>query len=124
MQERPNDEVEWSNRLSELVEDKEKYPETEGRGPFWELLRYGLRGMTFGPVVCQKLKADFGKWQSAAHALDDSNFSGWYSHIRSTFAMADEAGMVMYGWYWSDDTEPKLGTATLKLFRDSDFSDI
>ena len=66
----------------------------------------------------------FWKVTVAAHALDDSNFSGWYSHIRSTFAMADEAGMVMYEWYWSDDTEPKLGTATLKLFRDSDFSDI
>lgn len=35
--------VEWSIKLSELAEDKEKYPETEGRGPFWELLRYALR---------------------------------------------------------------------------------
>ncbi|SPB14763.1 hypothetical protein NOV72_01995 [Caballeronia novacaledonica] len=118
LKERPNNEVEWSNQLSGLVEDSEKYPETGGRGPFWELLRYGLRGMTFGPVVCQRLAADFRKWQSAAHALDDSNFSGWYSHIWSTFAMADEAGIVTYGWCWTEDMEPKLGIETLKLFED------
>src|SRR5690242_10048414 len=69
LKERPDSEVEWSNQLSELVEDERTYPETDGRGPFWEMLRYAIRGMTFGPVVCKKLDADFRKWKSKASAL-------------------------------------------------------
>ncbi len=66
--------VDWSIQLSELVVDEDKYPESEGRGPFWELLRYGLRGMTFGPVVCKKLANDFEKWYMDAWALGDLEF--------------------------------------------------
>jgi len=115
LKERPDDEVEWSNKLSELVEDKTKYPETEGRGPFWEMLRYALRGMTFGPVVCQKLVADFQRWEPEALALDDSDFSSMYDYIWSTFGGAGEAGMARYAWHWSEDTEPKLGIESLAL---------
>ena len=117
LKECPKDEVEWSNGLSELVEDLDQYPETEGRGPFWELLRYGLRGMTFGPVVCQKLATDFEKWKSAADTLGDSEFSGWYSHIWSTFSLAGDAGRVTSPWGWTEDMEPKLGIETLAIFK-------
>ncbi|MBU9344507.1 hypothetical protein KTE11_07200 [Burkholderia multivorans] len=114
LQERPDGEVEWSNKLSELVEDKYQYPETEGRGPFWELLRYGLRGMTFGPVVCQKLCADLEKWESKASVLGNSDFVEMYDYMWSTFGTG-EAGMVIYPRFWREDTEPKLGVETLKL---------
>lgn len=121
--ERPKGEVDWSNKLSELVEDKDKYSETGGRGPFWELLRYGLRGMTFGPVACEKLTADFREWESKASALNDAQFSKLYDYMRSTFAMANEIGMVTYGWCWREDMEPKLGIETLKLFQSPDDND-
>ncbi|WMY11117.1 hypothetical protein [Paraburkholderia phenoliruptrix] len=114
LQDRPDDEVEWSNKLSELVEDKDQYPETDGRGPFWELLRYGLRGMTFGPVVCQKLWADFEKWESKALALGNSDFVEMYDYMWSTFSPG-EGGMVIYPRFWREDTEPMLGVETLKL---------
>ncbi|MFM0702019.1 hypothetical protein [Paraburkholderia sediminicola] len=118
LNERPNDEVEWSNKLSELIEDKEMYSETAGRGPFWELVRYGLRGMTFGPVVCQKLAADFREWEPKALELNDAKFSQMYDYIWPTFGMADETGMVTYGWGWDEDMEPKLGIETLAIFED------
>ncbi|MEZ2352118.1 hypothetical protein [Caballeronia sp. RCC_10] len=73
--EHPSRMVDWSIQLSELVVDETKYPESEGRGPFWELLRYGLRGMTFGPAVCRKLVADFEKWYIDAWALGDLSFT-------------------------------------------------
>lgn len=50
--------------------------------------------MTFGPVVCQKLAADFEKWEFKVSALNDSNFSRMYGYLWSTFAQAAEAGMV------------------------------
>jgi len=113
--ERPNGEVEWSKKLSELVEDKEKYAETEGRGPFWEMLRYALRGMPFGPVVCQKLTADFEKWETTAYAFGDADFTSMYRFMRSTFSLAGETGMVTYSCQWTEDTEPILGIETLAL---------
>lgn len=119
LKERPDGEVGWSIKLSELVEDKEKNSETEGRAPFWELLRYALRGMTFGPVVCQKLAADFEKWESKVSALADSKFSEMYGYLWSTFSLAADAGMVTYGWHWSENTEPKLGIETLAKFQSS-----
>lgn len=117
LQQRPNDNVEWSNALSELVEDKEKYPETDGRGPFWELLRYSLRGMTFGPVVCKKLDADFQRWKSKAVELGNSDFVQMYDFMWSTFGLDGEAGMVVYPSYWNEGAEPKLGVETIKLLR-------
>ncbi|MEX3785804.1 hypothetical protein [Paraburkholderia sp. BR14374] len=111
--------VDWSVALSELVEDKNECPETEGRGPFWELLRYGLRGMTFGPVACRKLAADFAKWQEAASALEDTRFSQMYTHVRECFDLANGIGMVTYPSRWSEGgeefREPKLGIETLEL---------
>lgn len=106
--------VDWCTRLSESVEGKEKYPETEGRGPFWELLRYMLRGMTFGPVVCKKLVADFNKWDSYAWSLGDYRFYQEYLFFRKCFEFPGEHGLVFYpsDWYEGDGTrfrEPKLG---------------
>ncbi|CAL8477097.1 hypothetical protein [Caballeronia sp. S22] len=124
LQERPNDHVEWSNALSELVEDKEKYPQADGRGPFWELLRYALRGMTFGPVVCQKLDADFEKWKSKAVTLGSPDFVEMYDYMWSTFGIEGKAGMVIYPCHWDEGTEPKLGVETIKLLRGLECDDI
>ncbi|REG51070.1 hypothetical protein B0G80_7554 [Paraburkholderia sp. BL6669N2] len=111
LKERPNDKTEWSNKLSELVVDKKGYPKTEGRGPFWELFRYGMRGMTFGPAVCKKLADDFINWGYVAQASGDSHFSFMCDHIGSAFYIASESGtgMVRYPWQWTQDMEPKLG---------------
>jgi len=93
--------VDWCTKLSELVEDKDKYPETDGRGPFWELLRYSLRGMTFGPVVCKKLVADFHKWEPEAWSWGDYRFYRYYLALREYFRFPDENGFIVYpsGWY-------------------------
>jgi hypothetical protein len=111
--------VDWSNALSELVQDRDKYPDTEGRGPFWELLRYGLRGMTFGPVACRKLAADFEKWESDVWASRDFYFLQMYLHLQRCFNLPDGTCMVTYPESWYEDdkpfTEPKLGMETLKL---------
>jgi hypothetical protein len=111
--------VDWSIRLSELVVDESKYPESEGRGPFWELLRYGLRGMTFGPVVCKKLVADFEKWYMDAWALGDLEFYDWYVFMQDCFETANGTGMVVYPETWWDGKgehwEPKLGQETVEL---------
>ncbi|QSN63466.1 MULTISPECIES: hypothetical protein [unclassified Caballeronia] len=109
------------NALSELVYDKGKYPGTEGRGPFWELLRYGLQGMTFGPVACRKLAFDFETWESDAWALGDFEFYRMYRHVQRCFNLPDGACMVTYPEPWSEDgktfTEPKLGIETLNLLK-------
>ncbi|CAL8477094.1 hypothetical protein [Caballeronia sp. S22] len=120
LKERPIDKIEWSNKLSELVVDMEGYPGTEGRGPFWELLRYGIRGMTFGPAVCKKLTHDFRTWGYAASSLGNSDFSYMLRHIGGAFRVASETGtgMIRYPWQWTQDMEPKLGiekVAKLKL---------
>jgi hypothetical protein len=113
--------VDWSNALSELVYDREKYPATEGRGPFWELLRYGLRGMTFGPVVCRKLAADFKTWESDAWELRDFYFLQMFLHVQRCFNLPDGSCMVTYPQSWHEDgkpfTEPKLGMETLALLK-------
>ncbi|WP_250477284.1 hypothetical protein [Caballeronia sp. INML1] len=124
LRERPKDEVEWSNKLSELVHDKEKYPDTDGRGPFWEMLRYAIRGMTFGPVVCKKLDADFHKWKSKASVLGNSDFVQMYDFMWSTFGLDGDAGMVIHPCYWDEDTEPKLGVETIRLLRGDEYGDI
>ena len=115
----PNRMVDWSIQLSKLVVDESKYPETEGRGPFWELLRYGLRGMTFGPVVCRKLVADFVKWDMDAWVLGDFKFYQWYGFLRKCFETANGTGMVVYPRTWWDEHgefwEPKLGQETVEL---------
>jgi hypothetical protein len=106
--------VDWSNAPSDLVCDKDKYPATDGRRPFWELLRYGLRGMTFGPVVCRKLAADFKTWESDAWALRDFYFLQTYLHVQRCFNLPDGTCMVTYPEPWDEDgessTEPKLGS--------------
>jgi hypothetical protein len=75
--------------------------------------------MTFGPVVCAKLAADFEKWAAEAYALNDLNFSQMYNHIWATFGEADGTGMVTYpcAWYANREllTEPKLGIESLAL---------
>ncbi|HIH2750536.1 hypothetical protein L3V59_39305 [Burkholderia aenigmatica] len=112
--------VDWSNGLSELVSDKEKYPESDGRGPFWELLRYGLRGMTFGPVACKKLAADFTAWDMKAWAVGDLKFYQWYCFLRECFETANGTGMVVYPALWFETKrgpfwEPKLGQETIDV---------
>jgi hypothetical protein len=124
LKERPDSEVAWSNQLSELVEDKERYPETDGRGPFWEMLRYAIRGMTFGPVVCKKLDADFRKWKSKAVVLGNSDFVQMYDYTWSTFGLEGETGMVIHPCYWNEATEPKLGVETIRLLRGCEHADI
>ena len=108
---RPIDKIEWSKKLSELVVDKKGYPETDGRGPFWELLRYGIRGMTFGPAVCKKLTDDFVDWGYSVLSLGNSDFSFMYHNIGGAFLVASESGtgMVRFPWQWTQDMEPKLG---------------
>ena len=113
--------VAWSNALSELVQNEDKYSETGGRGPFWELLRYGLRGMTFGPVVCRKLAVDFQTWESDAWASRDFEFLQMYLHVQRCFNLPTGTCMVTYPEPWDEDgetfTEPKLGIETLDLLR-------
>ncbi|MCP1175859.1 hypothetical protein [Ralstonia chuxiongensis] len=95
--------------------DKQKYPETDGRGPFWELLRYLLRGMTFGPVVCAKLVADFDAWDPDIRSRSDDEFYEFYCKMREYFSCGTEKdALVTYPSWWSDREgniilEPKLG---------------
>jgi len=106
--------VDWCNKLSEMMEDKEKYPETDGRGPFWELLRYNLRGMTYGPVVCAKLVADFDDWDPEIWFRSDEKFYNFYRKMRECFSCARDANsLVTYPRPWMEGgkffIEPKLG---------------
>lgn len=104
----------WCVKMSELVEDGGHYPKTEGRGPFWEFLRYSMRRVTFGPVVCKKLVADFDKWEPEAWALGDFRFYQFYLFLRDCFDFPGENGFVVYPSTWYDLNgkpyrEPQLG---------------
>lgn len=85
---------EWVAQVAGALEDKEKYPETDGRGPFWELVRFGLRGVTFGPVVCAKLVRDFDEWEHVAKAHGNEAFYSLYCCLRECFAYPNGKGMV------------------------------
>ncbi|WP_051320772.1 hypothetical protein [Cupriavidus sp. amp6] len=87
---------EWVDQVAGALEDEQKYPETGGRGPFWELVRYGLRGVTFGPVVCAKLVRDFDEWEHVAKAHGDERFYALYCRLRECFAYPNGSGLVYY----------------------------
>lgn len=105
---------EWVAQVAGALEDKEKYAETGGRGPFWELVRYGLRGVTFGPVVCAKLVRDFDEWEHVAKAHGDERFYSLYCRLRECFAYPNGKGLV-YCWEphhfegSESDDQPLLG---------------
>jgi len=105
---------EWIAQVAGELEDKEKYPETGGRGPFWELVRFGLRGVTFGPAVCAKLVRDFDEWEHVAKAHGDERFYSLYRRLRECFAYPNGSGLV-YCWeseYFRNsvsDDRPLLG---------------
>lgn len=101
--------AEWFKAVAALVEDEEKYPETGGRGPFWELFRYGMTGATFGPVVCAKLVADFDAWEEAVKSVGEDKFYEYHIELRRCFAHAGDSGMVVFPFrwtFWLDDLPP------------------
>ncbi|PLP96831.1 hypothetical protein [Cupriavidus pauculus] len=108
---------EWFKAVAALAEDEEKYPETGGRGPFWELFRYGMSGMTFGPVVCKKLVADFDAWEEAVKSIGEDKFYEYHMELRRCFAHAGDNGMVVFpfGWVTRLDDLPPYGEPVLGL---------
>ncbi|AQV96557.1 hypothetical protein BJN34_22075 [Cupriavidus necator] len=105
---------EWVAQVAGALEDKEKYPETGGRGPFWELVRYGLRGATFGPAVCAKLVRDFDEYEQVAKAHGHEEFYWLYCRLRECFAYPNGRGLVYcYKPHWFQDSkshdQPLLG---------------
>lgn len=93
--------AEWFKAVAALVEDEERYPETGGRGPFWELFRYGMTGATSGPVVCAKLVADFDAWEEAVKSVGKDKFFEYHLELRRCFAHAGESGMVAFPFRWT-----------------------
>lgn len=105
---------EWVDQVAGELEDVEKYPETGGLGPFWELVRYGLRGVTFGPVVCAKLVRDFDEWEHVAKDHGDEQFYSLYRRLRECFAYPNGSGLVYcekpeYFLNSESDDRPLLG---------------
>lgn len=97
--------IQFCNDVSDLVMDKEKYAETEGRGPFWELLRYGVRGMCFGPAACAKLSADFDEWDAELWFTGDEQFYDYYCKLRECFSLVKENGLVYFPPPWMTEDE-------------------
>ncbi|GAB7542773.1 hypothetical protein [Cupriavidus sp. 8B] len=110
----------WCDELSGLVERHGPWSESEGKGPFWEFLRFGLRCVPFGPVACRKLAADFDKWEPYAWSLGDFQFYEFYRMMRKCFGSVKENGAVFFPNTWYDGngrkyTEPRLGSDPIEV---------
>jgi hypothetical protein len=83
-----------------------------------------LRGMTFGPVVCKKLAADFDKWEPEAWSWGDFRFYRYYLAMREYFRFPGEHGFIVYPSSWYEESgrpfmEPKLGADPVDDIDDS-----
>lgn len=103
----------WCDALSDLVASHKKWSSEEGKGPFWELLRFAHRGLPFGPAACKKLVGDFDRWDGFARLHQGEDFYECYKSLRECFSYPNEAGAVRFDVSWFDLSGNRLRESLL-----------